>query len=173
MFYCLAPFFVVGFFLSVSPVFSYNEPWQLGGTLLGIVAAICFQSWRLLGVVLAASAIYGMWVGDPSTVSIAVLNAIGWACMSVVMGARCPRCEYTLAPSRNPLPKGLAETGARCAVAPEPGSGLFSMCLSPNPGMALTTTRVAAPNLKMLSCTGGEASCSPDTRKKIVNRVRS
>lgn len=106
MFYWLAPFFFVGFFLSVCPVFSYNEPWQLGLTLLGIVAAICFQSWRLLGVVLATSAVYGVLVGDPSALSIAALNAIGWACMSVVLGARCPRCEHTLAPSRNPFAEG-------------------------------------------------------------------
>lgn len=106
MFYLLAPFYIVGFFLSVSPVFGYAEPWQIGLTLLGIVATICFQSWRLLGVVLALSAIYGVWVGDAGALSTAVSSAIGWACMSVVLAARCPRCGYTLAPSRNPFAEG-------------------------------------------------------------------
>jgi hypothetical protein len=93
-------FFIPGFFILVVSLLNYPNPWIQACAGLGCCVAYGLQSWRLMGVCVTAGVGAGIVVGVPHDLLYAPVMLAGWGLLSVAMAARCPRCRYTIAPSR-------------------------------------------------------------------------
>ena len=93
-------FAIPGFFLVGFSSLHHAHPWVLVATAVAAMAGFVIQSPVLLGLALVGGLGAGYAVGEADLGSIAATGFLGWACLSVAMVSRCPRCEYTLVPQR-------------------------------------------------------------------------
>ena len=92
--------YLPGFFILAVSVLAYPQPGVQAFMAIGCVAAYALQSWRLMGVCVFTGLIAGLVLGAPHGLVFVPVMALGWALMSVMLAARCPRCRYNIAPGR-------------------------------------------------------------------------
>ena len=92
--------YLPGFFILAVSVLFYPQPGVQAYIFIGSFAAFVLQSWRLMGVCVFTGLIAGLVLGAPHGLVFVPIMALGWALMSVMLAARCPRCRYNIATQR-------------------------------------------------------------------------